>query len=179
MLSRVWLFVTQWIVAPQAPLSMGFFRQEYWNGLPFPSPRDLPNPGIEPKSPVSPALQADSLPAGPSGKPIPQSVYLSLSYYTSISVSMLFICISICPALRLAWLVKWTIQVWAEDRTMDRQINQINRQTDWLPLYWSCGMWVLWGGIYQPLRAEAICKESLTAEGPIWIWLVFSRRLWK
>ena len=51
--------VTSWIVARQAPLSMGFFRQEYWGGLPFPSLRDLPDPGIEP---WSPALQADSLP---------------------------------------------------------------------------------------------------------------------
>ena len=58
-LSRVWLFVTPWTVAHQAPLSMEFSRQEYWSGLPFPSPEDLPNPGIKPRSP---ALQADSLP---------------------------------------------------------------------------------------------------------------------
>ena len=51
--------VIPWTVACQAPLSMGFSRQEYWSGLPFPSPADLPNPGIEPRSPV---LQADSLP---------------------------------------------------------------------------------------------------------------------
>ena len=50
---------TPWIVASQAPLSMGFFRQEYWSGLPVPSPGDLPVPGIELGSPV---LQADSLP---------------------------------------------------------------------------------------------------------------------
>ena len=49
----------------QAPLSMGFFRPEYWTGLPFSPPGDLPEPGIEPESPVSPALQADSLPAEP------------------------------------------------------------------------------------------------------------------
>ena len=60
------LFVTPWTVAHQAPLSMGFFRQEYWNGLPFSSSRDLPGPGIEP---ASPALRADSLPAEPSGSP--------------------------------------------------------------------------------------------------------------
>ena len=48
-----------WTVALQAPLSMGFSRQESWSGLPFPSPEDLPDPGIEPESP---ALQADSLP---------------------------------------------------------------------------------------------------------------------
>ena len=67
-LSCVQLFATPWTVARQAPLSMGFSRQEYWSGLPFPSPGDLPHLGIEPPSPVSPALQADSLPAEPSGK---------------------------------------------------------------------------------------------------------------
>ena len=60
--NRVRLFAILWIVALQAPLSMGFSRQEYWSGLPFPSPGDLPNPGTEPASLVSPALQADSLP---------------------------------------------------------------------------------------------------------------------
>ena len=56
LLSRVWPFVTPWITARQAPLSMGFYRQEDWNGLPFPSPGDLPNPGIEPESLASPTL---------------------------------------------------------------------------------------------------------------------------
>ena len=51
-LSRVQLFATPWTVAYQAPLSMGFSRQEYWSGLPFPSPGDLPDPGIEPGSPA-------------------------------------------------------------------------------------------------------------------------------
>ena len=51
-LSRVRLFATPWTVAHQAPPSMGFSRQEYWSGLPFPSPGDLPNPGIEPRSPA-------------------------------------------------------------------------------------------------------------------------------
>ena len=58
---------TPWTVACQAPPSMGFSRQEYWSGLPFPSPGDLPDPGIEPGSP---ALQADSLPTELRGKPI-------------------------------------------------------------------------------------------------------------
>ena len=53
-------------VAHEAPLSMGFSRPEYWSGLPFPSPGDLPHPGIEPKSP---ALKANSLPSEPPGKP--------------------------------------------------------------------------------------------------------------
>ena len=51
-LSRVWLFVSLWTIACQAPLSMGFSRQEYWSGLPFPSPGDLPTPWIEPRSPA-------------------------------------------------------------------------------------------------------------------------------
>jgi len=55
-------FVTPWTVAYQVPLSMGFSRQEYWNGLPFPSPGDLPDPGIEPGSPT---LQADALASEP------------------------------------------------------------------------------------------------------------------
>ena len=54
-------------------MSMGFSRQEYWSRLPFPSPGDLSDPGIEPTSPVSPALQVDSLPTEPSGKPMPCS----------------------------------------------------------------------------------------------------------
>ena len=57
-LSRVQLFATPWTAAYQVPPSMGFSRQECWSGLPFPSPGDLPNPGIEP---ASPALQADVL----------------------------------------------------------------------------------------------------------------------
>ena len=60
---------TSWTVAHQASLSMGFSRQQYWSGLPFPSPGDLPNPGIEPTSPGSPALQVDSLPTEPPKKP--------------------------------------------------------------------------------------------------------------
>ena len=55
-LSPVQFFATPWTVAYQIPPSMGFSRQEYWNGLAFPTPRDLPNPGIKPAIPVSPAL---------------------------------------------------------------------------------------------------------------------------
>ena len=73
MLSCVLLFATLWTVANQAPLSMGFSRQEYWSRLPFPSPGDLPNPGIEPGSP---ALQVDSLPSEPLGKPKTHKNYI-------------------------------------------------------------------------------------------------------
>ena len=63
-LSRVRLFAIPWTVVYQASLSMGFSRQEYWSGLPFPSPGDLPDPGIKPRSP---ALQGDALPSEPPG----------------------------------------------------------------------------------------------------------------
>ena len=65
-LSCVRLFATPWTVAYQASLSMGFSRHEYWSGLPFPSPGDLPDPGIEPRSP---ALEAEALTSEPPGKP--------------------------------------------------------------------------------------------------------------
>ena len=70
--------VTPWIIVRQAPLSVGFPRQEYWNRFPIPSPRDLPDPGIEP---VSPAIQTVSCIAGgffiaePQGKPIHMYIY--------------------------------------------------------------------------------------------------------
>ena len=62
----VQLFATPWTGAHQAPPSIEFSRQEYWSGLPFPSPGDLPDPGIEPRSPT---LWADTLPSEPPGKP--------------------------------------------------------------------------------------------------------------
>ena len=64
MLSCVQLFVTTQTVSGHSPLSLEFFRQEYWSGLPFPTPGDFPDPGIEPRSP---ALQADSLLSEPPG----------------------------------------------------------------------------------------------------------------
>ena len=67
--SRVRLCATSWTVAHQAPLPMGFSREEYWSGLPFPPPGDLPNPGIKPVSPVASALQANPLSLSHLGKP--------------------------------------------------------------------------------------------------------------
>ena len=71
-------------VAHQAPLSMEFYRQEYWSGLPFPSPGDLPEQGPEPGSPP---LQADSLPSEPLGNNITNSVVL-LSHFVHVLVSL-------------------------------------------------------------------------------------------
>ena len=80
-LSRVRLFVIPWSVVYHASPSMGFSWQEYWSGLPFPSPGNLPDPEIKPRSP---ALQADALPSEPPGKPF--TVY-------------------ICPYIAILWKV--------------------------------------------------------------------------
>ena len=80
---------TQWTLVWQAPLSVGFSRQEYWSGLPFPSPEDLPNPGIEPPSLVSPALAGEVFTAVPLGNPVHvfSIRFFSLrSYYKILSV---------------------------------------------------------------------------------------------
>ena len=68
-----------WTVAYQAPPSIGFSRQEYWSGLPFPSPEDLPNPGIEPGSPT---LQADSLTSEPLGMSQLKDMCLQILYFS-------------------------------------------------------------------------------------------------
>ena len=69
-----------WTIARQAPLSLGLSRQEYWSGLSFPSPRDLPNPGIKPGSP---ALQADTLCSEPPGKPCVYIYIYTMEYYST------------------------------------------------------------------------------------------------
>ena len=76
-LSHLQLFTAPWTVAHQAPLSSQFSRQEYWSGLPFPPPRDLPDPGIKPTSPTSPALAGISFTTESHGK-TPRSWWLRL-----------------------------------------------------------------------------------------------------
>ena len=75
--SPVQLFVTLWTVTCQAPLSMGFSRQEYWNGLPFPPLEDFPDPGIEPASPSIPGWQVGSFTTKAPGKPQIRSYHAS------------------------------------------------------------------------------------------------------
>ena len=102
-LSHVRLFVTPWTVAYQAPPSMGFSRQEYWSGLPFPSPGDLPKPGIEP---VSSALQTDTLPSEPPGKPCTSLVMLiTVMFGSHISVCM---CAQLFSRVQL-FETSWTV----------------------------------------------------------------------
>ena len=89
--SRVRLFETPWTVAHQAPLSMGFSMQEYWSGLPCPPPGDLPNPGIEPTSLMSPALAGEFfITSATCEAPIASTVYkhdvavLTLLFYSTL-----------------------------------------------------------------------------------------------
>ena len=85
--SRVQLFMTLWTAAHQAPLSMGFSRQEYWSGLPCPPPGDLPNPGIKLMSFMSPALDAGSLPRSPPGKPKDDHHHLPIQHGDRVPLS--------------------------------------------------------------------------------------------
>ena len=84
LLSHVRLFATPWTVAYQAPRSIGFSRQDYWSGMPFPSPGDLPNPGIKPGSPE---LQTDALLSEPLGKPQVISLSRALLFATPWTVA--------------------------------------------------------------------------------------------
>ena len=104
--SRVWLFATLWTIEHQALLSMGFSRQEYWSRLPCPPPGDLPDPGIEPKSPVSPALQANSLPLSLQGS---KSTILQYKYLPQKRLSRKLMEKEIAThSSTLAWKIPWT-----------------------------------------------------------------------
>ena len=97
-LSHLRLFATPWTVAYQTPPSMEFSRQECWNGLPFLSPGDLPNPGIEPRSP---ALQAVTLPSESPGKPI----RISSLFWSFLYAFFSFLYFFPTPAASTLWSV--------------------------------------------------------------------------
>ena len=92
-----WTLCDSWAVARQVPLSMEFSRQGYWNGLPFPFPGDLPNPGIEPRSPI---LWADSLPLSHQG-----SLYNIKYILINLTVKALSLIIQLVSALLWAEIV--------------------------------------------------------------------------
>ena len=89
-----WLFAIPWTVACQPPPSTGFSRQEYWSGLPFPSPGDLPDPGIEPWSPT---LQADSLSSEPPGNP---PILWFIIMFVNVRQSHTIICVNCMEKLK-------------------------------------------------------------------------------
>ena len=107
LLSCVRLFVTPWTVAHQAPPSMEFSRQAYWSGLPFPSPGDLPNPGIEPGSST---LRSDTLLSEPPGNPTK-----AIIPWTSVVEA------------RVTWLSRWPSSVWVGAIQFTERLNGTKR----------------------------------------------------
>ena len=130
-LSRVRLFATLWTVAHQAPPSIGFSRQEYWSGLPFPSPGDLPDPGIEPRSP---ALQADALTSEPPGKQRVQHNWMtSLSLTLSLHAKSLQSCLTLCDPLDYtlhgilqARILEWTAIPFSRGSSQPRDWTRVS-----------------------------------------------------
>ena len=117
--SHIWLFVILSTIASQAPLSMGFSRQEYWNGLPSSPPGDLPDPGIKPMSLTSPALVANSLPLEPPG----ESMYMhSLLILMGIEIFHL-IEKTVESTLCFVFLSAWSTKYWFRIRSQ-RQLGE-------------------------------------------------------
>ena len=114
LLSHVWFFAIPLTVACQTLPSMGFSRQEYWSGLPFPSPGDLPDQGIKP---MSPALQADSLPSEPPGKLIGlrrRNILFSLGSMKEIIVLLGRINIYLVPIMCYSFYMWYSANIHSE-----------------------------------------------------------------
>ena len=107
------LFATLCTVAYQASLSMGFSRQEYWSGLPFPSPGDLPNPGIEPGSPAS---EADALTSEPPGKPLDELRWTKSKPLSSLLIPFVHV-------LGL-FLQFWPVKLWGRSEANVLQLSE-------------------------------------------------------
>ena len=128
-LSRFRLFATSWTAAYQAPPSMGFSRQEYWSGLPFPSAGDLPDPGIEPRSPT---LQADALTSEPPGKPS-----LRLNYRPQTPTNFLADSLLLCANSKQAWsYLEYTVSDWHRHNGLEKTQISILLIPELLERFW-------------------------------------------
>ena len=107
--SCVWVFETLWTVTRQAPLSMGFSRQEYWSEAPFPSPGNLPDPRVKPRSPQ---FQEDSLPSEPPGKPMIQRRVFDTRQQFSIFFKQQSITVRVEPLISLASYLSSPVVIW-------------------------------------------------------------------
>ena len=108
--SCVWLFVTLWTVASQAPLSMGFSKQEYWSGLPCPPPGDLPDPGIEPVFHAASASQGDSLLLSHLGSPYIFYMHIIMNYIYNII--LLYLHIAYRKYMKTSWNTQMKVLEW-------------------------------------------------------------------
>ena len=155
--SRVWLFVIPWTTAHQAPLSTGFFRQEYWSGLPFPSPGDLPDPGIEPASLMPPALAGRLFTTSAPGEPLCKQCP-SIKTEILWSGDSIDFCLWTLTYLyihfsdRDGYIIMWFPQFAFSSNTLQVSllINQLNEIFDMVLLY-TCKdfilkIWFWWGG---------------------------------
>ena len=184
--SRVWLFATMWTVAHQAPLSMGFPRQEYWSELLFPSPGNLPDPGIEPASPAlaggffttwiilaAKSLQScptlcDPIDSSPPGSPIPGILQARTLEWVAISFSNVWMWKVKVKSLSCVWLLATP---WTADHQAPPSMG-FSRQEYWsgVPLpspesYWR-------GALNQydlcPYKKEEIWTQTTYRERAMW-----------
>ena len=127
LLSHLWLFSTPRTVAYQAPLSMGFSRQKYWSGLPFPSPGDLPNPGIKSRSPT---LQADALTSEPpeKGNAKECSNYCTIALISHTSKVMLKFS---KPGFSSMWIMNFQIFKLDLEKAEEPEIKLPNLKDNW------------------------------------------------
>ena len=151
LLSRIRFFATPWTVACQAPLSMGFPRQEYWSGLLFPSPGDLPDPGIEPRSP---ALQAD-LPSEPR-KPWWAIIKWCNEWMKHKYKALLVSCLLLAHKKWLGTLLNW---------------QPPNLKTQACPSF--CSFLCSW-----TLRVEDPTLDSSELSALFWVWMALEWWLW-
>ena len=145
LLNRVQLFVTPWTVAYQAHLSKEFPRQEYWSGLPFPSPGDLPDPGIEP---TSPAWQGDSLPLSHLVSP---QLNVHVSLWTKVAPHM---CVCVCVRARAHSLMYYTGTRVYRKLCVTVNVRKISHLCEL-----SANSWAFSAGIWQKAASHVIAPH--------------------
>ena len=149
MLSRVWLFATPWTVAHWAPLSMGFPRQEQWSGLPFPSPGDLPDPGMETMSLVSSALASGFLTAELSHQGSP---HLKLEEWKEQGTSNTDFILNVC----LPWYL-WHLR----SSKFGKTLHLAGLEVILDPLSEDTEMWVGGGSVSSTYKGLDICLYKI------------------
>ena len=140
-------------IARQAPLSIHLFRQEYRSGLPFPSPGDLPNPGIKPRSPV---LHTDSIPSEPSGK--------QASHYGSLTVVK-----NCCGGMRQSVRSTRPLEAWSKEPGLWESWGVLGKAA----FLWASGSW-------SAVRLGGLCEAGALVCFPVWTsWIRCEAVLWK